>query len=257
MKSEGIKQLGKLLSEIISNLKDYPVFLFGIASMLMAIVSIWIIAFASISLPESLNWFPYALLLFGILVIIVSPANSRSNNFAKVDAKLSETNSSTPVDIRWIFSGVGKLNIILSGLNLLWGIYFGNKLGYGLNTLLNSYSQSINIESAKMDYGLIIGNTTIGLLVSLGIIAVAVWYILGSYEKNVTCEGQLFLSGILLANFIFEAIFILAVSVLYSPLIAATWWLSQGNFLITIAVSILSIPMAIVIFSVVFLYFTS
>lgn len=69
---EGLKQIGQSLQSIIAKLGTHPIFLFGIAAMLLAIVGFLSSAF----LPDDTSglkwWFPYALLAFGIAAIIIA-----------------------------------------------------------------------------------------------------------------------------------------------------------------------------------------
>jgi hypothetical protein len=99
--SESVSQVGKLLQDIIAQLKGEPTFLFGIAAMLLAIVGVVALAFVP-SLPSSLTWFPYALLLFGIVLIgfayLKTPRKPKQQKLAKIKdtAKLPESEDSGP-----------------------------------------------------------------------------------------------------------------------------------------------------------------
>src|SRR5215213_9851079 len=114
MTSESIRQVGKLLQDIITQLKGQPTFLFGIAAMLLAIVGVIALAFVP-NLPSSLTWFPYALLVFGIVLISfaylktpLKPKQQRLNGI-KDTAKLPENEESWP-KIKTVRSLIAKLS---------------------------------------------------------------------------------------------------------------------------------------------------
>lgn len=87
---EGTKQISKTLQEIIVRLQDQPILLFGIAVMLIAIVGILVTPFVQ-SIPH-LTWFPYTLLIFGLVLVVVSSFVSKSDVVATVD-KLDTTSN--------------------------------------------------------------------------------------------------------------------------------------------------------------------
>ncbi len=66
--NETIRETNQTLREIITRLAGQPIFLFGIASMLLALVAL--IVTSSISSVPQLGFFPYALLVFGLLLTI-------------------------------------------------------------------------------------------------------------------------------------------------------------------------------------------
>lgn len=66
---ESIKQAGQVLRDIVLHLEKQPLFLFGIACMVLAIVAFVVTAFCEI--PQQLLWFPYALLGFGFLLALL------------------------------------------------------------------------------------------------------------------------------------------------------------------------------------------
>jgi hypothetical protein len=68
--TEGVRQAGKTLQDIVAQLSGQPIFLFGIAAMLLAIVGIFATAFAQ-NIPQ-LALFPYTLLVFGLVLVIIS-----------------------------------------------------------------------------------------------------------------------------------------------------------------------------------------
>ena len=78
--AEGVKQVGKVLQNIVAQLSGQPTFLFGIAAMLLAIVGVIALALLP-NLPTSLTWFPYALLVFSSILIgfayLKTPPRSR------------------------------------------------------------------------------------------------------------------------------------------------------------------------------------
>ncbi len=239
MNSDGIKQAGKILSEIVSNLKDYPVFLFGIASMLIAIISIWVIAFASVPLPEFLTWFPYALLLFGIVVIIIAPLNSAH----KINSSDNVTESYAALDIsvstKWLTTRLGRVNVVLCGINLLWGVYLGNKVGSGLNSLWNSiYSWFNETAILQINHGWIIGSSINGFLIGLVVIYATIM-------MSLDVKKPLFSTGVLLAGIAVATLAIPILSAFYSPISAFVWWLSSGNILITV-VAAFSVPVLLI-----------
>ena len=66
---EVAKQIGQTLRDIIAQLKEHPISLFGIAVMLLAIVALVVLAIVP-DIPQ-LKWFPYALLVFGLFMVLV------------------------------------------------------------------------------------------------------------------------------------------------------------------------------------------
>jgi len=239
MNSDGIKQVGKILSEIVSNLKDYPVFLFGIASMLIAIISIWVIAFASVPIPEFLAWFPYALLIFGIVIIILAPTNS-AHRFNGLD-NVTESDEALDISVstKWLTTRLGRVNVVLCGLNLLWGVYLGNKVGSGLDSLWNSiYSWFNETAILQINQGWIIGSSINGFLVGLVVIYATIM-------MSLDAKKPLFSTGVLLAGIAVATLAIPILSVFYSPVSAFVWWLSSGNILITV-VAAFSVPVLLI-----------
>jgi hypothetical protein len=65
---EIIKQTGKTLQDIVERLKGHPVLLFGIACMMLSIISLAISLFSPPS--DFFKWFPYSLLIFGLLLVL-------------------------------------------------------------------------------------------------------------------------------------------------------------------------------------------
>jgi hypothetical protein len=69
--TEGVQQAWKVLDNITTHLKDHPLFLFGIAIVILAIIAeIAAVAFVS-DVPQTLTWLPYAFLLFGVILIAI------------------------------------------------------------------------------------------------------------------------------------------------------------------------------------------
>jgi hypothetical protein len=77
-KTEAIRETGQTLRDIVAQLSGHPIFLFGIASMILAIIGFTLTSFApDIAL---LSWFPYALLIFGLILVFVAVVFEQSNH---------------------------------------------------------------------------------------------------------------------------------------------------------------------------------
>jgi len=87
---EGVKQVGQIIKEIINRLNNQPAFLFGIASMVLAVVAFIVLAGFTPS-NQAMNWFPYALLFFGLTLILFS--YFRSEWLAEYERKQAQLNS--------------------------------------------------------------------------------------------------------------------------------------------------------------------
>lgn len=65
-----VEQLGDVLKNIVGNLRDHPVFSFGIGAMLLTILAFGALLFKSDILDRApaAQWFPVILLAFGVLL---------------------------------------------------------------------------------------------------------------------------------------------------------------------------------------------
>src|SRR5687768_7796446 len=108
---EGIKQVGQIIKEIVSRLNNQPAFLFGIASMLLAVV-VFISIAAFVPTNSALSWFPYAFLVFGLVLIIFSYFSSEKIEqhilFYEKDESMSN-GLNVPNGIGGLFSGTYKI----------------------------------------------------------------------------------------------------------------------------------------------------
>lgn len=86
---EIIKQTGKTLQDIVARLDGHPTLLFGIASMILAIIGF--IASAFFQNIAFFTWFPYVLLIFGLLLILFEYSLPRFMQIA-ASAKASQLN---------------------------------------------------------------------------------------------------------------------------------------------------------------------
>ncbi len=96
--SASVKEVGKILQNIIPYLRKQPVFLFGIACMLLAIIGLVILALVP-NAPTSLTLFPYALLIFGVILIVISTIARPyylQNPGVKADTKRDVDNTLVP-----------------------------------------------------------------------------------------------------------------------------------------------------------------
>jgi len=171
---EGIKQAGKILIEIVKNLKNHPLFLFGIASMLLSIISFVAIILKPINIPQGLTWFPYVLLIFGLLIIIFYPPQLRNTTSTlplseDYDSPNTFTKKRRPSKKRQQLSNERKAGILFFVLATLWEIYFGIHIA---NTLFASLFSSMKPES------IFVGGLVGGLLTSLicSGLAVFLWF---------------------------------------------------------------------------------
>lgn len=86
------KEFGLTLRSIVSRLAGHPLFLFGIAAMLIGTFSVIAVSFVP-SFPQ-LGFFPYALLIFGIMLIAfayLKPLNLLERNPAIIEHYVDAT----------------------------------------------------------------------------------------------------------------------------------------------------------------------
>lgn len=227
-----IKQFARILSEIVSNLRGHPVLLFGLASMILGIVSIWVLSFATIPLPERLMWFPYALLGFGITIILIAPI-ARDTEFSPSSLQTVvpyslEGDAVTTAVARLLMTRLGRVSVVMLFLELLWGVYLGNRVGYGISDIVNSAAALWNETPPTQSHpSLIVGSTLVGLFMCLS----PSLLIVIEYTKS---SRQLEILGELVLVAAAETLGIPLVAVFFSPISALVWWLSNGNSLIAV-----------------------
>lgn len=103
---ESVKQAGKVLQDIVAQLSGQPIFLFGIAAMLLAIVGLIALAIAP-NMPSQLTWFPYALLAFGLVLIVLA--------WLKVpkEPKPEKDDTTKPQLVTLVVPTAGKLGLLV------------------------------------------------------------------------------------------------------------------------------------------------
>lgn len=121
--NDSYKETGKTLREIIPLLKDQPAFLFGIAVMILAILAL--IAMPLFPSIPQLGWFPYALLIFGIVLVVANvystisqqtdfieaPPASPVRYIKPVKVSSSEPHSATPMSANVLRQTKGGISV--------------------------------------------------------------------------------------------------------------------------------------------------
>lgn len=144
-----IKETGKTIREIIPLLKDQPAFLFGIAVMLLAILAL--IATLLFSGFPQLGWFPYALLIFGVVLIVANiyaaisqktysieaPPGSPIRYIEPVKVSFSEPHSATPMSANVLRQAKGGISV--------W--VYVNPFGRGIRDLRKNHRYIISHDT--------------------------------------------------------------------------------------------------------------
>jgi hypothetical protein len=132
--TESIKQVGEVLKAIIAQLSGQPIFLFGIAAMSLAIIGLVATALVP-NIASQLTWFPYALLLFGLVLIAL--AYSRvSKQGEQVEAQGLENSWPRVKNVRSLAIEISNLSInqrtmlrIISDENGIYAFRLAKRLG--------------------------------------------------------------------------------------------------------------------------------
>lgn len=171
---EAIKQIGKILQDIVNKLGGYPFFLFGIACMLLCIVSL--IAIGLLPNTYQLTWIPYSLLSFGFVLVMLSgiltPPTLPNQNLVNNISAIPVFNNS-----------MGRATMFLSVAGMITG--FLSWLGFG--------EGAIELGNYNLLLFLVTGTFT-GIL--LGIVLTSIdfqgWLVVGFLVYMIYATGAMF-----------------------------------------------------------------